>query len=102
VTRVIFRAGDGHEALQNLLVEDALRVGGGVVGHVSIDEGEGGLRDGHAGDRPEDKVWVLVNAFLESFTAKRSEDFEVVVGRRRIRLHVVELCRESVEIRDVT
>lgn len=42
---VVLRAGNGHEALQDGLVEDTLWVLGGLVAHEAVDEGEGGLGD---------------------------------------------------------
>lgn len=46
---VALRSVDGHEALEDVLVEDALRVLGALVGHEAVDEGEGGLGDFNTG-----------------------------------------------------
>lgn len=56
VDEVVIGAGDGHEGLEDGLVEDAFGGFGGFVGHEAVDEGEGGLGDFDAG---EGKVWIV-------------------------------------------
>ena len=51
VTHIAVRARDGHEALEYLLVQDTLWILRRLVGHKPVDEGEGGLRHCHAGER---------------------------------------------------
>lgn len=50
-TYVTVGARDRHEALQYILVQDTFRIFCRLIRHESIDEGEGGLRDCHAGER---------------------------------------------------
>lgn len=52
---VVLRACDGHEALQDCLVEDAFWVLGGLVAHETVDEGKGGLGDF---DTTEGQIWT--------------------------------------------
>lgn len=49
-TYVAWGSLDGHERLQDLLVEDSVRVLFSVVGKVPVDEGERGLRDCRAAE----------------------------------------------------
>lgn len=43
VTYVLIGSRDGHEALEIVLVENALRVLGRLVGHEAVDESESSL-----------------------------------------------------------
>ena len=79
-TYVVLRARDGHKALQDFLVEDTFRVRRGMVSHEAVDEGESGLRDGHAGEGTVVEDRILVDALLEALAAEGAEDVEVVVG----------------------
>jgi hypothetical protein len=45
MSEVILWTAVGHEAFQDILVEDSFRILGGLVGHEAVDEGEGCLRD---------------------------------------------------------
>ena len=88
-------AGDGIEGFEDVLVQDTFGILGRVVGHEAVDEGEGSLGDGHAGDGTVVEVWVLCNGLGEALVAEGAEDIEVVVRGRGVLLHVVELARES-------
>lgn len=92
-TYILLSAGDGHEAVEVVPVQNALGILGRVVGHEAVNEGEGGLRYSHSVERAVDEVGVLRDALLEASRAELPKDLKVVVGRRGIGLKITKLLR---------
>lgn len=93
VLQVVLRAGDGHKAFEDVLVQDAFGILGGLVGHEAVDEGEGGLRHLDPAEWEVGEVWVLLDRLGEAIFSEFSEHVKVVVSRGRIWLAVVQLVR---------
>ncbi|KAI7555165.1 Cloroperoxidase [Hortaea werneckii] len=86
---------DGHEALQDVLVEDTLRVLRGLVGHEAVDEGEGRLGDLDTGEGKGEVsltrvVWVLLDGLVVALLTEVAQDLQVVVGCSSVGLTVVQ------------
>lgn len=88
--QVVLWTRDGHEALQDLLVQDTLGVLGRLVRHEAVDEGEGGLGHLNATEGQISEVWVLGDGLIVSLLAEVTQDFEVVVGGACVWLTVVQ------------
>ncbi|KAI7573246.1 hypothetical protein KC317_g70 [Hortaea werneckii] len=83
---------DGHEALQDLLVEDTLGVLLRLVGHEAVDEGEGRLGDLDTG---EGKVYEIIcqrhtGSQQVALLTEVTQDLQVVVGCSSVGLTVVQ------------
>ena len=84
-------AGDGEEGFEDVLVENAFRVYGRVVGHEAEDEGGGGLGDEDAGDGAVEEVWIFGDGLLEAALAVLKEDGKVIVCGCGVRLQREEI-----------
>lgn len=89
--QVVFWSGDGHEALQDVLVENARWVFFRLVTHEAVDEGESSLRDKNASEGQVCEVWILRDGFCVTLATESAQDFEVVVCRTGVGLGIVEL-----------
>merc|ERR1719487_1269016 len=81
---------NGHEALQDLLVEDTLRVLLRLVGHEAVDEGEGRLGDLNTSEGKVRVVRVLLDRLVVALLTEVAQDLQVVVGCSSVGLTVVQ------------
>lgn len=88
--QVVLWTRNGHEALQDLLVQDTLGVLSRLVRHETVDEGEGGLGHLNATEGQISEVWVLGDGLVVSLLAEVTQDFEIVVGGACVWLTVVQ------------
>jgi len=92
VSEVALVASNGEETLEDITVQVALGVLGGLVTHEAEDEGICSRLDRDSGERSVEKVRVLADTLLESVGTEGGQQRQVVViGRLAHVVHLLEL-----------